>query len=462
MFPRPKINKPFVFQPANKCIYCGKTNVFLGDEHIIPFSLDGAWIIPKASCKDCESITSKFEMSVARDMYLQLRTKEGFQTRRKWNRPKYIQALVRKLDGTEDIINIDFSDYPSMYPVFQLPPPGILNGNELSELSPDGMRLLVIGSPEEMKSFDEKMNSLVAEYQATSISINKGLFTIKWSHFYRMLAKIAHAITIGHFGTVGFTPLLPPLILGTCPHLTNLIGGKLEEEEPDPHIIKVGDNYEILIDHNHIIVNIDIMNGRCPTYSVVAGYITDLHLFLTNASHLRQNEKKECTHGMRTRYMFIHEWVFWIVKIIRAHVNNNYSHFMSSWPLLNGYAIEAYAIPPNYYLLILTNTPNETPTGPSEAINLPYKDHPDIPPKVTDLNDWENWCRSSFSLSNEQWPILLPVRDSGISEKAFNGNDDLKMFSEEEKTFFVSQINYLIETQLIKTLKTISSKWSSK
>lgn len=83
MFPRPKINKPFVFQSANKCIYCGKTNVFLGDEHIIPFSLDGAWIIPKASCKDCERITSKFEMSVARDMYLQLRTKEGFQTRRK-------------------------------------------------------------------------------------------------------------------------------------------------------------------------------------------------------------------------------------------------------------------------------------------------------------------------------------------------------------------------------------------
>jgi hypothetical protein len=79
-----------------------------------------------------------------------------------------------------------------------------------------------------------------------------------------MLAKIAHALTVGHCGTVGYTQFLPSLILGSYPYLSNYVGGKTEKT--DPQIRKLNDCYEIRIDpKGYIIVDIDIMYGRCTT-----------------------------------------------------------------------------------------------------------------------------------------------------------------------------------------------------
>jgi hypothetical protein len=46
----------------DKCIYCGKLDTKLSDEHIVPESLGGVHIIRKASCPECATITSRFEM----------------------------------------------------------------------------------------------------------------------------------------------------------------------------------------------------------------------------------------------------------------------------------------------------------------------------------------------------------------------------------------------------------------
>ena len=51
-----------------RCIYCGRADVRLTDEHFLPLSLGGQHVIEKASCHSCADITKKFEQLVARYM----------------------------------------------------------------------------------------------------------------------------------------------------------------------------------------------------------------------------------------------------------------------------------------------------------------------------------------------------------------------------------------------------------
>jgi hypothetical protein len=43
------------------CIYCGRTDVRLTNEHLVPLSLGGQHILEGASCNDCADVTKKFE-----------------------------------------------------------------------------------------------------------------------------------------------------------------------------------------------------------------------------------------------------------------------------------------------------------------------------------------------------------------------------------------------------------------
>lgn len=158
--------------------------------------------------------------------------------------------------------------------MLHLPPPGILSGAELSKMSLPGMELSIMANPDEM-------NAILEEYPDTEITFPSEV--IYWSAFFRVLAKIAHALVVGHFGAVGYTPLLPSLILGNYPYLSHLVGGKIETTETlNPQTTMIDDGYELLIDKKeYIVVKIDIMGGRLPTYTVVAGQITEFTAFMT-------------------------------------------------------------------------------------------------------------------------------------------------------------------------------------
>ena len=72
------------------CIYCGKTDVKLTDEHFLPFSLGGQHVIEKASCHACADITKTFEQHVARDMWGDARNSYNAPSRRRKTRPSHI------------------------------------------------------------------------------------------------------------------------------------------------------------------------------------------------------------------------------------------------------------------------------------------------------------------------------------------------------------------------------------
>ena len=441
---RPKYKKDLIFKPALKCIYCGEKDRELTKEHIIPYSLDGAWIFPKASCKDCARITSRFESTVAKQMYITLRTTDNFQTREPKKRPKYFEVNLKKIDGSQQKIEIPTSKYPTMYPVLHLPPPGILSGAELSKMSPPGMELSIMANQDEM-------NAILEEYPDTEITFSSEV--IYWSAFFRVLAKIAHALVVGHFGTVGYTPLLPSLILGNYPYLSHLVGGKIETTETlNPQTTMIDDGYELLIDKKeYIVVNIDIMGGRLPTYTVVAGKITDFTAFMTKVSHTSIEGKKEYAHGMRTRYLYSVEWALDIVSKVRYIVEKKFPELRDRWPLLNGFELDTYALPPAHYLLVLKNNPDTVITNTANAIALPHNDHPSLPPKLNDLEKWRQWCKNRLSLSSDQWAIILPVRDTG---KSFNIKGDFELFSNEELIFYEAQWQWFVKTLLVDAINT--------
>src|SRR5215469_3620134 len=88
-----------VYAPVNRCIYCGATET-LGKEHIIPRSLAGMLILPRASCRTCERTTSGFELTVARRIYGNFRMKHDLPSYRKDERPTHIPLEFTQDDGT--------------------------------------------------------------------------------------------------------------------------------------------------------------------------------------------------------------------------------------------------------------------------------------------------------------------------------------------------------------------------
>jgi hypothetical protein len=83
---------------VGQCIYCGTSEGKLSDEHIIPYGLNGDFVLRKASCAACATITSRFERDVLRNLFPAARAALGYKTRRK--HPETFPAKIRR-DGKE-------------------------------------------------------------------------------------------------------------------------------------------------------------------------------------------------------------------------------------------------------------------------------------------------------------------------------------------------------------------------
>jgi HNH endonuclease len=100
---------PKRYRPVGQCIYCGSTQTPLTDEHVVPYALNGNWVLPKASCKDCSVITGRVEQEILREELWHLRTALNFQTRRPAERP----ATVR-LRADDSEVEVPVSDLAVM------------------------------------------------------------------------------------------------------------------------------------------------------------------------------------------------------------------------------------------------------------------------------------------------------------------------------------------------------------
>jgi hypothetical protein len=198
------------FPPVGRCIYCGSTSN-LSDEHIVPLSLNGGWILPNASCSECATITSAFEGAVTRAAWLEARTALDFKTRHKKKRPKTVPLRVVK-DGRVEVRQVAPTDNLIALALPFFAPPADYTGQRL-----DGA-IVVWGDQRCVLTALKTSHELLQLHDVDGVHKRIELDIVA---FARMLAKIAHGLAVASYGLNGLTEFyLPPVIRG----LTDKVG----------------------------------------------------------------------------------------------------------------------------------------------------------------------------------------------------------------------------------------------
>lgn len=198
--------------PVGVCIYCGETKG-LTDEHVVPFALNGNFILPKASCKKCAAITSAFELKVLRGFMLEARTAGQFATRRPKERPLTLPLKVKRGDHLEAIA-LPSDESPGFLQLPILDQPAFLTGRpSVSGVTLVGMDTLYFG-----RRPDDTLAALRTDSIQTTV-------TIDVTAFVRMLAKIGYAFAVAARGPYPLSevPVLP-LILGLADDGSTWVG----------------------------------------------------------------------------------------------------------------------------------------------------------------------------------------------------------------------------------------------
>jgi hypothetical protein len=210
-----------------RCIYCGITSKPLRREHIVPFGLDGPWVLDAASCTRCAAITSKIERYVLRKHLLSVRAGLGIRTRRPRERPDHFPIeLLRQ--GRQEVRELKISDHPVflLLPLYDWPEcvsvdrrrPGIDGG---------GIRLTggdliqVAGKPV------SKFKQWLAAEQLTTAN-----FRDKFSPelFARLIAKIAYGFAVVKLGLDAIeNAYVLPAILGHSGGIGQWVGCDLDQ-----------------------------------------------------------------------------------------------------------------------------------------------------------------------------------------------------------------------------------------
>lgn len=208
-----QIKTDTLLPPVGRCVYCGATDE-LTNEHIVPLSFGGQYVLPKASCVRCQVITKRFEQYCARHIYGTFRIKMNFPTRHRKERPKQLPRTAL-IDGKYKRTLVDPSDAPMMLPLFKFLPPGYVRNPPVREIGWEGAAISHLGigyKPYEGGIFFRAPGDppLVSHLDIDP--------------FARMLAKIAHCLCIAELGIDSFEHWLPPYILGDDQHLSYLVG----------------------------------------------------------------------------------------------------------------------------------------------------------------------------------------------------------------------------------------------
>lgn len=245
------------------CIYCRTISDDLTTEHIIPFGLNGPWILLEASCKTCAGITSGFERAVLKKTFGVVRTALDFPSRRKQDRTDKLPLSIVREKKTETVY-LPINDYPAVIGMPHFEPPAYLDKRTDERLRTVGFTGTQIGGP--------NINSVGSSLSAESINLNAKFEPV--GAFARLLAKIAYGCAVAavkcdlnRFEDV----YVLPAILGKSNDIGRWVGGRGNDQlahENDLHYVKFYVNDGEL----HIHVRLFAQFGA-PEYVVVVGRI---------------------------------------------------------------------------------------------------------------------------------------------------------------------------------------------
>lgn len=204
--------------PAGLCIYCGVTTYTseggaLHEEHIVPLAINGNYVFPEASCRECEQITGRNEAAIMRGGFRAVREYLQLRSRTK-KRPSELPLFnVNRNDGNKVMVPIE--DYPVMWMIPRFDLPGLLQ--------PPGYE--APGNPAPWSTAINFDHDKLAKHGITYFTTNQmDIFA-----YVRMIAKIGHALAVSRYGANHFVPFLRHIILHEAgPEAFEYIGGRPE------------------------------------------------------------------------------------------------------------------------------------------------------------------------------------------------------------------------------------------
>jgi len=205
-FPVQKNKGDKKLSPMNFCVYCGRTHdekghkLPLTSEHIIPEFLGSCLELPASSCSVCQEITSDFERSLAKELFLGPRTQMGIQGKKQEGRSATMKKSLLADAGTEinDYFLASLADHPTVLILPLLFPAASVSSkpkgnNEIFRLAVCNLNV----SEDKLSKFGIK------SFSSQPIDLIR---------FAQLICKIAHAYSMHYFRDTPFIALTDKFI----------------------------------------------------------------------------------------------------------------------------------------------------------------------------------------------------------------------------------------------------------
>jgi hypothetical protein len=272
------------YRPVGQCIYCGATQTALApltDEHVIPYALNGNWVLPRASCRKCAVITGAVEHEVLRGELWHLRAALNFQTRRPAERPATVQLRADDRD-----VEVPISDCPIAMPFIRFPTAGLLD-NRPSKKGIDAIGQVLISWGSDPGQFARQRGFHELSFQKT----------LSPASFARMIGKIGYAHFVARFGLDALQDeLVTDVILGRSQYIGDVVGCTQSKfptpKNPIDHILQPVIYKGGLSGNDRLVaIRVKLFAGSpTPVYEVIIGKPAD------HVEELSSNYYSDSTH----------------------------------------------------------------------------------------------------------------------------------------------------------------------
>jgi hypothetical protein len=258
------------YPSLGRCIYCLEqfSPGELKEEHIVPFALNGTWIMKGANCEPCRALTSEgYEAQALQTTYLLPRLMLEFQRRKKKTKKTNLPAVYPEY--TAHLSNVDHLQRIEME-LAQYPP--IIHFIDFMDNAPG--KLLGIDRKDQSEGVGRiwfRNISELIKYPSIQTQGKKSIRSFsKPAAMAFTIAKIAYCFAVAERGLGSFRGNeIRQLLCGDRDDFFNFVGGSLNREElPSNHLhwMAIRDRGAFLT----VIVHLFSSLGA-PTYEVVVG-----------------------------------------------------------------------------------------------------------------------------------------------------------------------------------------------
>lgn len=260
------------------CIYCGKNDCELTDEHVAPEGLQGDVLLREASCKSCADLTGYSELRVSRGPLAIVReTQQLYGKRRSGKRPEKLTLEIRRRDWTIEKLVLPVAEFPFVFRMPRFPAPRRLQPARQHDADYHGRF--------DYRQFDtldglRKGAAIIdSDLRRDRLQLDMNVYELS-----KVLAKIAYGFSIVLLGPYSIKPYVTELIIApkdTAPSFLHDVGGAFVGEDRIESLTttdlgKVVVRTELVRGNALVLARVQLLGHLgAPVYEVVVGELVD-------------------------------------------------------------------------------------------------------------------------------------------------------------------------------------------